>query len=120
MATVRLPGTRRSKAPLGVMAQRREVERRWNTGETAGVIAKALGLSERTIHSTLARLRMEHFALRPHRNTWKTPSPATTPPSPGLAAEFGRTAPSVVTVYDAHGRAVAQIDPLTRKRRALA
>ena len=114
---VRLPGTRRSKAPLGVMAQRREVERRWNAGETAGMIAKALGLSERTIYSTLARLRMEHVALRSPRNTWKT---RTTPPSPVLAAELRGMAPSIITVYDAEGRVVAQIDPLTRKRRVLA
>jgi len=82
-------------------------------------IAKALGLSERTVHSALARLRMEHVALRPHRNAWKQQPPVPRPPGTVLAAELRRVAPSIVTVYDAQGRPIAQIDPQTRRRRAL-
>lgn len=119
--TVRLPGTRRpsGSAPSRLIAQRREVGRRWNAGETAGEIAKALKVSERTVHSILARLRLEHVALRPHGNR-RPPQNGTAVVNAVLAADLRRVAPSVVTVYDAQGRPIAQIDPQTRQRRILA
>ena len=103
-----------------VIAQRREVQRRWNAGETAGAIARALGVSERTIHSLLARLRLDKAALRLHPDPWRPQPLSASPAAEGLAAELRRVAPSVCTVYDAAGRPVARIDPQTRRRVALA
>ena len=101
-------------------AQRREVQRRWNGGETAGVIAKALGVSERTVHAVLARLRLDRAVLQAHRTAWKLqPTADSLVPPAVLARELRRVAPSVVTVYDARGRVVATIDPQTRRRVAV-
>ena len=98
------------------MAQRREVERRWNRGETAPRIAQALRLSVRSVYSMLARLRLEGRTLRAHDQGRPQRQTA---PDPDVLRTLGEAAPSVVTVYDARGRAIAQIDPHTRQRRAL-
>ena len=107
------------RAPSRVIAQRREVQRRWNAGETAGAIAQALGVSERTVHATLARLRLDKAVLRSHPDPWHLQPRSASPASEGLATELRRVAPSVCTVYDAQGRPVARIDPQTRRRVAI-
>ena len=110
----------RARVLSHLLAQRREVQRRWNAGETAGAIARALGVSERTVHSLLARLRLDGATLRPHRTPWTIRPGPPLAPSAVLASELRRVAPSVCTVYDAAGRPVARIDPQTRRRVALA
>jgi hypothetical protein len=100
-------------------AQRREIQRRWNAGETASIIAKALGLSSRTIQAELARLRLDGARLRPPRR-WGVSHTEGPVRDPALVATLRAVAPSPVTVYDAAGRPIARIDPQTRRRQALA
>ena len=100
-------------------AQRREVERRWNAGDTASVIAKALGVSVRTVQSVLARLRVDGVKLRPARR-WGVQGTEAPLRDPDLMASLRAVAPSPVTIYDAAGRPVAQMNPQTRKRVSLA
>jgi hypothetical protein len=106
-----------ARIPPRLLAQRREVQRRWNAGETASVIGTALGVSARTVHSVLARLRLDGARLRPARR-WGVEQTEAPVRDPGLAATLRAVAPSSVTVYDASGRPIARIDPQTRTRRA--
>lgn len=98
--------------------QRREVQRRWNVGETAAVIAKALRVSSRTVYGILSRLRFEEADLRSHPRgrIEQTEVPIL---DPDVVAVLDAVAPSPVTVYDAAGHPVAQIDPKTRRRTTL-